>query len=141
MKTVYVESSAALRWLLQAGDAAAVQALLEGADQVVTSALTAAEVGRTLRRLAATGAIDPEARDRLALLYAGAAAHWTLYAVTDGVLARAAEAFPLEPIRTLDAVHLATALAYAREVRTPVMVSVGARIRDNARGLGLAIAP
>ena len=34
-------------------------------------------------------------------------------AVTDGVLARAGSPFPVEPVRTLDAIHLATALELA----------------------------
>lgn len=39
-----------------------------------------------------------------------AQAHWTLFQVSEAVLARARRPFPVEPIRTLDALHLATAL-------------------------------
>lgn len=53
MSTVYAESSAVLRWLLGAEDGERVRAALADARAVISSALTAAEVARTLRRLAA----------------------------------------------------------------------------------------
>lgn len=73
--------------------------------------------------------------------YSSALAHWHLYAVSDPVLARVAQPFPREPVRTLDAIHLATAAIFSREVTPTVVLSVDDRIRDNARGLGLGVVP
>lgn len=141
MSTLYAESSAVLRWLLGAPGAEVLQAALQGASSVVTSALTATEVERTLRRLVATGAAGPRVREEALGRYSAAAAHWSIYAVTSSVLARAGEAFPVEPLRTLDAAHVATALLYARDVSPLTVLSTDDHLRENARALGLAVAP
>jgi hypothetical protein len=44
-------------------------------------------------------------------------------------------------VRTLDAIHLATAVLFSLEVTAPVVLSLDAPIRDNARALGLVLAP
>ncbi len=137
----YAESSAVLRWLLGAPDADEVGRVLADAERVVTSAITAAEVGRTLRRLVATEDLTPENRDRAWVRFSAAVAHWNVYAVTDGVLTRTVEAFPVEPLRTLDAIHLATAAQYGAEVGSLTVVSTDDRLRQNAVGLGLVVAP
>ena len=56
------------------------------------------------------------------------------------VLARALESFPA-PIRTLDALHLATALVFQETLGAVVLLSFDERIRLNATGLGLPVAP
>ena len=141
MTTVYAESSGVLRWLLGTADAHALGSALAGAQMVVTSALTSAEVGRTLRRLVATAVLDAPAGDRAWERYSAAAAHWHLYGVTEAVLARAAQAFPREPLRTLDAIHLATAALFALEVVPPTVLSVDQPVRANAHALGLSVLP
>jgi hypothetical protein len=49
--------------------------------------------------------------------------------------------FPVEPIRTLDALHLAGALAARREIPEIRLLSLDRRVRDNARELGFALEP
>ena len=141
MSPLYAESSAVLRWLLGAPDAATMKALLAGAPSVVTSALTTAEVARTLRRLVATGALSPEARDRAWLRYLGAAAHWSCHAVTEAVLERVEHSFPAEPVRTLDAIHLATAAQFSAHVEPVRMLSADTMVRTNATAIGLVVEP
>jgi predicted nucleic acid-binding protein len=141
VSTLYAESSAILRWLLGTEDAASLQDALTGANVVVTSALTSAEVARTLRRLVATGEIEARAGNRSWGRYTAARAHWNLYAISDPVLERASQAFPREPVRTLDAVHLATAALIALEVTPPVVLSVDRQLRANVRALGLDVLP
>lgn len=141
MSTIYAESSAVLRWLLGADGAALIQDELGRAGVVISSALTSAEVARTLRRLVATGTVDPGVADGAWARYLTAMAHWHLYAVSDAVLSRVALPFPREPVRTLDAIHLATASLFSLEVMPTVVLSVDQPLRDNAVGLGLAIAP
>ena len=51
------------------------------------------------------------------------------------------EPFPLEPVRTLDGIHLATAYRYALEVEAVTVLSVDQRMRQNAMGMGLDILP
>jgi predicted nucleic acid-binding protein len=141
LSTLYAESSAVLRWLLGADDGLALQETMARADAVVTSALTSAEVARTLRRLAVTGVIDRDGEDDCRGRYAAASERWFFYAVTDRVLARVGQPFPGEPLRTLDAIHLATAMLYSLDVSSPIVLSVDRQVRANAQALGLAVTP
>jgi hypothetical protein len=61
-------------------------------------------------------------------------------AVTDAVLARVRRRFPVEPIRTLDAVHLATAELLGEPPPLMTIVTRGGRVRENAEALGYAVA-
>jgi predicted nucleic acid-binding protein len=107
MTALYAESSAVLRWLLGTADAKALGGEIAAATEVVSSRLTASEVGRTLQRLVAAGQLDAGSRAVVWARYTRIAAHWTFHAVTDDVLRRAGEPFPIEPLRTLDAIHVA----------------------------------
>ncbi len=141
MSTIYAESSAVLEWLLGAERGPSVQATLSGATRVVSSDLTSAEVARTFRRLVATGLLMPESRGELAAVYTAAAAHWVFWAVDATILSRAGEAFAIEPVRTLDAIHLATAATFSLEIEPVVVCSLDNRVRDNAKALGLQVQP
>lgn len=141
MTRVYAESSAALRWLLRHNQGDRVQEALIAAGDVITSRLTSLEVARTLLRLASTKQISPSERASCWAAYQNAAKHWKVYAVTDEILDRAAEPFPIEPVRSLDAVHLATILAYNKAIGPLAVLSTDDRIRDNAVALGLEVLP
>lgn len=112
-RVVYLETSALMAAILE-GDQE-VQRLVEGEARLVTSALTLAESSRALVRAAATGrlttAIELQAA-RLALDTVSGRLH--VVPVSAGILARAGRAFPVEPVRTLDAIHLATTSALPR---------------------------
>ena len=60
--------------------------------------------------------------------------------VTDAVWCRAEERFPVEPIRMLDALHVATALRLSEALGPITVVSVDTRVNDNWRALGHATA-
>ena len=62
-----------------------------------------------------------------------------IVAVTDGVLARVRRPFPVEPIRTLDAVHLATAELLGEPPPLVTVVTRDVRVRVNAQALGYAL--
>lgn len=138
---LYAESSAVLEWLLGTERGASVRAVLSAAPTVVASELTTAEVARTLRRLAATGQLTPEQRSESYGLYLAAAAHWTFWGVDEGILSRVGEAFGVEPVRTLDAIHLATAAAFGAQVEAVVVCTLDHRVRLNAKALGLEVLP
>ncbi len=61
--------------------------------------------------------------------------------ISPDVMARARATFPLEPVRTLDAIHLASALAALPALRRLAMLSIDDRIRRNAEALGLTVVP
>ncbi len=141
MSTVYAESSALLRWLLGHADGGQVQATLASADGVVTSALTRLEVARALQRLLVLGQLSAADRAATWTMFLTAAKHWKVHALSDDVLDRAAVGFPVEPVRSLDALHLATAVRFSQQVGPLDMLSTDARVRDNATALGFVVVP
>jgi hypothetical protein len=54
---------------------------------------------------------------------------------------RAIEPFPEEPIRALDAVHLASALTARSDVAGLKFLSLDERLRKSAHNLGLSLLP
>ena len=57
------------------------------------------------------------------------------------VLDRVRRPFPAEPIRTLDAIHLSTALSARSLVSDLAMLSLDDRVRRSAAQLGLTVLP
>ena len=57
------------------------------------------------------------------------------------VVERARQPFPVEPIRTLDALHLASALSARAAVPGLSVLTLDERIRQNARELGFPLLP
>ena len=137
----YAESSAVLAWLLGEPDGADVREILREATRVVTSAITGVECARALVRGAATERLTPGDELAALRLLDTAERSWTLLDVTDRVLDRARARFPHEPVRTLDALHLATAMLFHEALGSVTMASLDERVRSNARGLGIDVAP
>jgi predicted nucleic acid-binding protein len=141
MSTIYVESSAVLAWLLGETRGDEVAEALAEADSVLASDLTLVECERVLIRAWSTG-LMPEGVmvDQLAQL-ARVAAHWTRLRVSEDVVERARRPFPIEPVRTLDALHLASALAARAAVSELSVLCLDQRVRENAERLGFDTAP
>jgi predicted nucleic acid-binding protein len=138
---VYAESSAVLAWLLGEPAAPAVRKVLARAERVVASTLTPLECGRALARGAALGTVTAVgARDAERRL-AHAARGWALLEMTGAPLERAARRLPAEPVRTLDALHLAAALEFQDALGALTVLSLDERIRTNAAALGIEAAP
>lgn len=133
----YVETSAVLAALLE-GDAAARRSLRRRGT-LVTSALTFAEARRGLVR-ARHGARLTADQERAALrAVARLRARSVVVAVTDDVLARAGQPVPAEPVRTLDAMHLATVALVADAPAFATVITRDARVRANALAIGYAV--
>lgn len=133
----YIESSALLSALLE-HDAVALEEL-RADGQRVTSALTFAEASRALIRARATGRLTP-AEERSALQGLRTfERRCAVVAVTDAVLTRAGRPFPVEPIRTLDAIHLATVELLGETPQLVTLVTRDERVRENARALGYGL--
>jgi predicted nucleic acid-binding protein len=133
----YIESSTLLAALLEQ-DPAALDALRAEGHRV-TSALTFAEASRAIVRARVADRLTP-AEERAALRGLRTfERRCAVFAVTDAVLTRAGRPFPVEPIRTLDAVHLATAELLGEPPQLVTLVTRDARIRDNARALGYVV--
>jgi predicted nucleic acid-binding protein len=138
---VYAESSAVLAWLLGEETGHSVRAVLQHTELVMASDLTLVECERVLIRAVTTGEIDEAAAaDRRAHLNA-AASHWHLLRVSPDIVERARHPFPAEPIRTLDAIHLASALAVRSVVPGVELLSLDDSIRRAAKQLGFHVQP
>jgi uncharacterized protein with PIN domain len=139
--SLYAESSAVLAWLLDEESGASVRELLAAHQIVVASDLTLIECERVLHRAVALGELtEAEAADRRALL-ATAAAHWTVLRIGPEVFERARQAFPGQPVRTLDAIHLASLLVARSAIAGLALLSLDARVRGAAAGLGIQLRP
>ena len=138
---LYAESSAVLAWLLDENSAAGVRRLLSAAEIIVASDLTLIECDRVILRAAALGQLtEAEAADRRAHLTA-AASHWQILRVAPEIVERARQPFPGEPIRTLDAIHLASVLVARTAIVGLRLLSLDGRVRNAAKKLGLDVIP
>jgi PIN domain-containing protein len=138
---LYAESSAVLAWLFGESMGREVSSVLEDAQFVVASDLTLVECDRALIRAQAIRTVGERRVAELRTKLVARAAHWNLMRLDAPVVARARRTFPGEPIRTLDALHLASALVARASVEDLVMLSLDRRLRASAAELGLAIAP
>ena len=66
---------------------------------------------------------------------------WTVVPVDEEIWARCGRPFPMEPVRLLDAVHLATAEKISAVLPGLVVLSTDERIRKNATALGFSVRP
>jgi predicted nucleic acid-binding protein len=138
VQTVYIETSALLAALLE-GDSWAMQAM-RGPGRRVTSALTFAEANRAVTRARVTGKLSAaEERDAIHGLQTFAR-RCEIVAVSDEVLLRAGRPFSIEPVRTPDAIHIATVELLGEPPQLVGFVTRDKRVAENARALGYSIA-
>jgi predicted nucleic acid-binding protein len=123
----YLDTSAVVKLLVRDGETVALRRWLRRRPRRVASALLGVELVRAARR-AEVPSLVVEARRLLGGI--------TLVGVDAAVLDRAAG---LEPeLRTLDAIHLATALSLGPEL--DAVVTYDRRMADAAATLGLVVA-
>ena len=132
----YIESSALVAALLEEDPSARVA--IE-ADRCVTSALTFAEASRAIIRARVSGRVSAEREQAIIRGLRTIERRWFIVEVTAAILARVAVRFPIEPIRTLDAIHLATAELLGEPPPLITIVTRDARVAGNARALGYAV--
>ena len=135
----YIESSALVAALLER-DGGARSAVQSNKGRRVTSALTLAETARAILRARVSGRLTAEQERASVQALRRFERRCYVVAVTDAVLARVRRPFPVEPIRTLDAVHLATAELLGEPPPLMTLVTRDSRIRENAEALGYAVA-
>ncbi len=115
--------------------------MLSAAGLVIASDLTLIECDRVMIRAVISGLLsETQAADRKAWLVR-VAEHWTVLSLDSEVVARARRPFPREPIRTVDAIHLATALVARTLVPEIQLLSLDERLRSCGRELGFQVFP
>ena len=133
----YIESSALVAALLE-HEADALKSLRAAARQI-TSALTLAEAARAIMRARVGDRLTPDAERAAVRALRRFERRCYVVAVTDDILARVRRPFPVEPVRTPDAVHLATVESLGEPPQLISVVTRGQRVRENAKALGYAV--
>lgn len=139
MSVHYVETSALLSIALEGN--ARLSAALASAPSLITSALTFVEFERAILRRRRDGTLTA-AEETKAQRWVREFADACYVMDLDGdVLERAKVPFKIEPVRTLDALHLASIELLARRLGWLVVVSCDDRVRENAAALGFHLLP
>ena len=132
-----MESSALVAALLERDGAIRKQS--SPGTQHVTSALTLAEAGRALIRARVTGRLTAEEEQAAVRALRTFERRCFILDVDRAVLDRVRRPFPVEPVRTLDAVHLATAELLGEAPPLVTIVTRDGRVRENAEALGYRV--
>jgi hypothetical protein len=82
-------------------------------------------------------AASAELQARLATTARG----WNVLPIGAAVVDRARQSFPDDAIRSLDAIHLATALVARSAIGDLVLLSLDERVRSGGTGLGFRVIP
>ncbi len=138
MSAVYVETSALLSWLLGEPSGAEVGSVLAASDEILSSVLTFLETRRALIRAQTEKLLTESEVARFRGIVEILGYSWHLLGISPEVRERASSPFPIEPIRSLDAIHLATALVFAQAFSDIRVLSFDRRITENLTPLGLA---
>ena len=139
--TLYAESSAVLAWLLEQDRGPVVKRILAASDLVVASDLTLIECDRALLRATTFGRISSEDQAERQKRLATTAAFWGLLPIGGSIVERVRQPFPDDAIRSLDAIHLASALIARPALGDLDILSLDHRIRATATRLGFHVLP
>jgi predicted nucleic acid-binding protein len=135
---IYVESSALVAAILESDTAA--RRALDAPGRRVTSAVTFAEARRAVVRARVSSRITAADEAMLTRDLEARSNRCELVNVTNLVLLRAGRPFPVEPVRTLDAIHLATLEVLGIAPQLVTVVTRDERVASNARALGFPVA-
>ena len=138
---VYAESSAVLALLLGEPEGARAGEAMMAADIVVTSVLTGIECARGFARARTLRRISSAQLSALLNQLADMERRWYTLELTPDVAERSRGPVPVEPMRALDAIHLATMQLVWREAGEVAMLSLDERVRANATALGVPVLP
>lgn len=107
----------------------------------MASDLTLIECDRILIRQQAAGTLSGADAIRLHGSLTAAARRWNIMRIEGDVVERARRSFPVEPVRTLDALHLSSAVVASARIRDLAILSLDERVRTAGRALGLPVIP
>ncbi len=135
--TLYLETSALLRAaVLHQAD---VIARMSSATAWATSALTLVECERALATMAHGKRLTRPARAHAHAWLREVVWRVDVSELDNAQLDRAGQPFPVEPVRTIDGLHLAAILRWA-ELGPLEVLTCDARIKQNAEAFGLPVA-
>jgi predicted nucleic acid-binding protein len=135
----YFDSSAVVKVYVQENGRTAVLRLLRQ-HEVVASAILPVEIRGALRRRAAENVIERSRLHAALQQVAKDRAQWNLLAVSTEILERAEQIVASYTVRTLDAIHIASAQEFAGRLRARVpFISADHRQIEAATATGLSV--
>lgn len=135
----YFDSSAVVKVYVQESGRATVLRLLR-LHEVVVSAILPVEIRGALRRRAEENAIKSSRLPAALNQLAADRDQWNLLAVSKEILARAEEIVATHAVRTLDAIHIASAKEFAERLQARVpFISADHRQVEAAAAVGLIV--
>ncbi len=138
----YVESSAILALLLTEQPIQdSIEPIFTTPQRTLTSVLTLIECQRTVFRAQAQRRLDSVEADSARFRLARFAEHCNIVQLDESVIARASESFGDDLIRTLDAIHVASAIIARRGLGPIEFVSLDHRVRAVAASSGFSVLP
>lgn len=135
----YFDSSAVVKVYVQENGRATVLRLLR-LHEVVVSAILPVEIRGALRRRAEENTIESSRLPAALNQLTADRAQWNMLAVSTEILGRAEEIVAVHAVRTLDAIHIASAKEFAERVRGRVpFISADHRQVEAAAAVGLIV--
>ena len=131
MAWAYFDTSALIkRYVDEAGRRAVLQLLRR--HDCVTSALLPVELRSALRRRVVEATLDARQVPEILKRFATDRTFWAFVEVTSDVLATAETLVATHPLRTLDAIHVASAQLFAARITESELIFVSADARQTA---------
>lgn len=127
-ETLYLDSSAIVKLVVPEPETSALVSRLRNDPEVISSSLAKLEILRALKRIEASPAVRRQCERVLARI--------ALVRIDDAVLDRAAAIDPGE-LRSLDAIHLATALGMGEGLAG--LVTYDSRLENAAEQAGMQV--
>jgi predicted nucleic acid-binding protein len=136
----YCDTSALVKRYVKEAGRHKVLRLLRRSD-FVASAVLPVELRSALRRRVTDGTLDAARVPAILERMAADRAYWTLIGVGTEVLTAAETLVATHPLRTLDAIHVASAQLFAARVPNPELIFVSADTRQTeaAAAVGLVV--
>jgi predicted nucleic acid-binding protein len=131
-RIIYLDTSAVLRAVLEAGTTPEIEAALGAADVLVTSRLSLVEGARALLRLRIDGLATESQIASAGREIDSIWARCAIWELTRSVCELAAQAAPALRLRALDAIHLATYLTARRRLGEIDLLTADRRLSEAA---------
>ncbi|MBY0492640.1 MAG: type II toxin-antitoxin system VapC family toxin [Cyanobacteria bacterium] len=139
MSWAYFDTSALIkRYVDEKGRREVLQLLRQ--HQCVTSQLLSAELRSALRRRVTDGSLDARRVPQILKRFAADREFWALIEVTSEILQAAEKLVAAHPLRTLDAIHVASAELFADRRASSELAFVSADARQTAIAAAIGIA-
>ena len=132
---LYLDTSAVLRAVLENGTSPEVEAKIAAAPVLFTSRLALVESSRALHRLRQLGKVSEVQLATAQLEVASLWARCELWELTAAVCEMARQVAPGKPLRTLDALHLATFVLAREKIEDLELVTVDHRLLEAAEAV------